>query len=173
MTSSPGNNLQQLIQLVAAETRLLTEDLRPLLEEKQRALVTDELTRLQQLAEREMSLAGRLASLEAERIAAVASIAGAYGLDDAAAQATIGELLELLPPGDETTELRERATELEHALHEVGWLNADNHHLTHNRLEYTGFVMRLFTRSNGSQRYGADGRVSDGPPARAILDDTI
>ena len=55
----------------------------------------------------------------------------------------------------------------------LGWLNADNHHLTRNRLEYTDFVMKLITRRNGSQHYSADGRVLDGPPARTILDDTI
>lgn len=173
MTSSPGSNLKQLTQLIVAETSLLNADLKPLLEAKQRALVNDELDKLQALTEREVTLAGRLAVLEAERIAALASIAGVFGLDATAAQATLGELLELLPPGDETAELTERAIELEETLLAIGWLNADNHHLTHNRLEYTEFVMKLFTRCNGSQHYGADGRVADGPPARAILDDTI
>jgi len=174
MTSSKGSNLEHLARLIEAELALLADELYPLLKETQTALVGDKLDNLQRLAERETVFSGQLAALEAQRVTAVAEIAHALGTpaEDALA-VTMDKLLAMLPTSPETERIAGLAADLDQAVHEIGWLNADNHHLTHNRLEYTDFVMKLITRRNGSQHYSAEGRVLDGPPARAMLDDTI
>jgi hypothetical protein len=174
MTSSKANSLKQLLGLLRDSRTLMRDELEPVLLAKQQALVANELGELLRLAEQEQRLAGQLAGLEAQRIAATADACRAHAINpDEGAELRLSELLELLPASHERDELAEQAIELQLALVEVAWLNADNGCLTRNLLEYTAAVMKSVTGGNVKPNYGRDGKVQDGAPERAMLDDRI
>jgi flagellar biosynthesis/type III secretory pathway chaperone len=174
MTSSRANSLQRLSALIQDALELLRAELRPVLLEKQQALVANQLDELQQLSEHEQRLAARLAALEAERIAALGDVCRAHAINaEEGAALQLSELLPLLPPSDERSRLESAAADLQEEMMELGWINADNGYLTRNLLNYTEMVMRQVTRGNAKPRYGADGRVKEAAPERAMLDDRI
>lgn len=174
MTLSRANSLQRLAQLIQDALALLREELRPVLVEKQQALVANQLDKLQRLSELEQRLAGQLAALEAERIAALGDVCRAHAINaEEGAALQLSELLSLLPQSEELSKLATAAAELQSAMMEVGWINADNGYLTRNLLSYTGMVIRQVARGNEKPRYGADGRVKEDAPGRAMLDDRI
>jgi len=64
MTSLKAASLRRLSELIEGELALLRHELGPVLKLKQRALVANQVTQLQDLAGRELRLGGRLAALE-------------------------------------------------------------------------------------------------------------
>lgn len=174
MTSSRANSLQRLTALIQDALALSRDELRPVLLKKQQLLIGNQLDELQRLSEREQGLAGRLAALEAERIVALSDVCRAHAINaEEGAALPLSELTPLLPSSAEREELEVAAAELQAEMMELGWINADNGHLTRNLLNYTEMVMRQVTRGDAKPRYGADGRVKDGAPERAMLDDRI
>jgi|GEM_PF-2557597 len=173
MTSLKAASLRRLSELIEGELALLRHELGPVLKLKQRALVANQVTQLQDLAGRELRLGGRLAALEGERIAATAEVARAYGLTDGAEELTLSELLAALPASSARDELAELAPQLSEALLALAWVNGDNGHLTQNLLDYTRLVVRLVTQGDAQPHYGSDGRVAGAAASRAMLDDRI
>jgi flagellar biosynthesis/type III secretory pathway chaperone len=174
MTSSRANSLDQLLGLLQSALALTRDALAPVLAAKQQALVANELGELLRLAEQEQRLAGQLAALEAERIAATAEVCRAHAINpEEGAELKLSELLTLLPATPERDALAHEAAELQLALVEVAWLNGDNGCLTRNLLDYTAAVIRSVIAGNAKPSYDRDGRVLDGAPERAMLDDRI
>jgi len=174
MTSSRANSLSRLSGLIRDALALTRDELQPVLAAKQQALVANRLDELQRLSEQEQRQAGQLAALEAERIAATAAVCRAHAINaEEGAQLKLSELLELLPATRERDELANEAAELQLALVELVWLNADNGCLTRNLLDYTAAVIRSVIAGNAKPSYGRDGKVLDGAPERAMLDDRI
>lgn len=176
MTSSKENkqSISCLLELLDAQTALLRDEMAPLLKCKQRALVANDLSQLQELAEREQTIAGQLAALEAERILAVSELAQQCNINaDDAVGLSLGELVQLLPDSEERIALAEHAAALKESLCELAWANEDNRHLTQNLLDYTAMVVRLVTQGEAQPGYTAAGKVADAAAERAILDDHI
>ncbi|MCH7471664.1 flagellar protein FlgN [bacterium] len=168
MTSSTPSNLARLDNLIAEELAAV-EDLLSALKRKQRALIESQPDELEELAQRELELGGRLAALEAERMAAAGELARSCELDPE--KATLSELLSIASE-DEAVGVRRRADELRGKLMEISQINEDNYLLAQNQLDYTQMVMRLLVQEAGGTRYGNDGRVAEQQP-RAMLDERI
>jgi flagellar biosynthesis/type III secretory pathway chaperone len=174
MTSSRGNSLRRLSGLIGDAAALVRDELNPALAEQQQALIANRLADLQPLAEREQRLAGRLAALEAARIAATAEVCRAHAIDAEQGSAMqLSELLMLLPESAERGELAASADQLLQELAMLAELNANNGHLTRNLLDYTALVIKCLTVGDAQPRYGRDGKVRAGAPERAMLDDRI
>jgi len=174
MTSSKANSLKHLSGLIADAAALVRDELNPTLAEQQQALVANRLGELQPLAEREQRLAGRLAALEAERIAATAEVCRAHAINAEQGSAMqLSELLALLPDSAEREELDARAESLLRELAVLAEFNSNNGHLTRNLLDYTALVIKCLTVGDAQPRYGRDGKVQAGAPERAMLDDRI
>lgn len=174
MTSSKANSLKRLSGLIADAAALVRDELIPVLSEQQQALVANRLGELQPLADREQRLVGRLAALEAERIAATAEVCRAHAIDAEQGSAIqLSELLALLPDSAERAALADGAEGLLKELTVLAELNANNSHLTRNLLDYTALVIKCLTVGDAQPRYGRDGKVRAGAPERAMLDDRI
>jgi flagellar biosynthesis/type III secretory pathway chaperone len=166
--------VSHLLELLDSQTAVLRDEMAPLLKRKQRALVANDLSQLQELADKEQAIAGQLAALESERIPAVTELAQQYNINaDDAAALSLGELVQLLPDGEARGKLAEHAAALKDSLCELAWANEDNRHLTQNLLDYTAMVVRLVTQGEAQPGYTAAGKVADGTAERAILDDHI
>ncbi|MBN2081906.1 flagellar protein FlgN [bacterium] len=174
MTSSRADSLNQLIELMRQELALVRDELQPAMKAKRESLVQNQLDGLQSLAEREQALAGQLTALEAQRILAVGEVCRAHAINSEEGQRlSLIELLDLLPDGEPYTVLAGLARELQPALIELAWINADNSHLARNLLDYTAMILNVVTHGETKPRYGADGRYQKSAQDRAMLDNRI
>ena len=173
MTSSLNKTeamLFRLGEILDAQTALANE-MRPMLEQKQRALVGHKLADLHEIAERELGIANRMQLLEDQRAAKTLEIA--QSLNGAPLDVTLSELLEFLPPGRQRAEVVTKSIALAKAMDRLGQLNMDNSHLTQNLLDYTRMVMGLLTQGTDKHAYSAAGTITDSSPQRALLDSRV
>lgn len=176
MTSTASVNLTKLGHILADELALAGE-LESVMNEKQHALVTHQLTLLEPLSQREQSAAQRLAQVDAERCALSLEMAALLGLPQGGLK--LSHLAAALEGGASEREREQRewlfvlASSLSCKLATLSRLNDENRMLTNNLLDYTGMVMRLLSQGHGGQNYGRSGRPAEMQPARVMLDDRI
>lgn len=174
ISSELNSNVINLASTLTAQQATAAE-LVSVLRLKQRILVEHRLGELQACAEREQSLASRLALLESEREdhtqAVAISLAGPGGLP---AKLTMQELIAFLPTGVERSLLEDTSAQLQTELSTLAKLNSDNCMLTKNLIDYTSMVVRLLTQGTNHPAYCATGRLNDAPGAgTALLDNRI
>lgn len=173
MTSSLNNTERGLFRLgeILDSQTALANEMCPMLEQKQRALVEHNLADLHEIAEKELGIANRMQLLEEKRAAQCQEIA--RSLNGAALDVTLSELLEFLPASKQRAQVVTKSVQLAKAMDRLAQLNMDNGHLTQNLLDYTRMVMGLLTQGTDKHAYSAAGTVTDSGPQRALLDSRV
>lgn len=170
MTLYSKDSLNRLHVSIQDELAVIDE-LIALLKEQQVALVNHELKKIEQLTAEEFKLAGRMTSVEAQRLIATIDVGRDHSFN--AENVTLGELVSILKLEDEPDGIPQLSVELSEKLDILVRLNFDNKVLTQNLLEYTDLVVRTIALEKGQSRYNRKGGVDEGDQSRPILDDRI
>ncbi|MCD6118555.1 flagellar export chaperone FlgN [bacterium] len=140
--------------------------LRQILDEKQKLLLAWRTDLLDEIVLTEDEAFSVLDELERARIDITVEIAK---LMEAEPDITLAQLIDFLglPAEHPLTSLGAR---LLNGMDEVREMNSTNAFLAQNMVDYTSFVLRLFTQESDKTKYGADGTVESEGIRRSILD---
>jgi flagellar biosynthesis/type III secretory pathway chaperone len=168
MISSETAHSSALAELLGSQLSVMQE-LRGVMQIKQRLLVGNDTESLAELSHREEALASRLHRLEQQRSRIVSTMCG---LDQAQlSELPAGELRELL--GGDDPQLSSLTSELRTLIDELQLLQDDNRILTTRLLEYGSLVLKLITQGEEQTGYTNLGRPAEGLQRRDLLNCSV